>query len=203
MDKERQYRNLFAQCHRSFSICDPIQARTLVSSWGPRLKIRGAKKIPTNIDHEMLSHGKWFTYLKCHTFHLIFPATEALSLGQLRKGGGNHHLLGTFDNKKIFIKSMSANNLLCIYDRNRQCYDTENQVLTSRTAECEAQIDLEPEQLTLITQKTADHATSSRRLVCYESRDVDSESFRTGIMWQTSGKSTMYITKPFWLKAQA
>ena len=30
MDNERQYRNLFAQCQRSRSICDQIQARTLV-----------------------------------------------------------------------------------------------------------------------------------------------------------------------------
>ena len=39
-----------------------------------------------------------------------------------------------------------------------------NQILRPRTAEDEEQIDLEPEQLTLITKKTANNDTSSRRL---------------------------------------
>ena len=180
----------------------PNSSQDTGASWGLRLKIRGGTGIPTNKENDVVA-WQMVDILKCHTSYRIFPATEPLSLGRLRKGGGNYNFPGTFDNKEIFIKSMSANNLLCIYNRICQWYDTENQVLTPRTAEYEAQIDLEPEHLTLITEKTADHATSSRRLVSYESRDVDSESFRTDIIWQNGGKSTMYITKPFWLKAQA
>ena len=186
MDKERQHRNLFAQCQGSDSIFDPIQARTLVLPGARVRKIRGGTEFPTNIkDNEVVSHGKMVDIFKCHTSHPIFLATEPLSLGQLRKGGGNFHFQGTFDNNKILIKSMLATNLLCIYNNFCQWYDTENDVFTPRTAEDEEQIDREPEHLTLITQKTAEHATSSRRLVVTthrESRDADSESLRTGII---------------------
>ena len=55
--------------------------------------------------------------------------------------------------------------------------------------------------------KTAGHATSSRRLVVTthkESRDADSESFRTGMTCQNGGNRRHFgITEPFWLKAQA
>ena len=117
---------------------------------------------------------------KCHTFHPILPATEPLSLGQLRKGGSDYLFQGTFDNKKIFIQTTWASNFLCIY--NRIC-----QVRTPRTADDEEQIDLEPEQLTLFATKTVNNATSSRQLVATtrtEPRDVDSENFRTGSICQ-------------------
>ena len=55
-----------------------------------------------------------------------------------------------------------------------------NQVPTPRTAEDAEQIDLEPEQMTLLSQKQRQIATSSRRLVARThrgSRDADSESF--------------------------
>ena len=44
---------------------------------------------------------------------------------------------------------------VCRYNRICQWYDTEGQVLTSRTAEDEERIYLEPEQLTIIRQKQA------------------------------------------------
>ena len=89
----------------------------------------------------------------CHTSHPIFPATEPLSLGLLRKGGSNYHFQSTFDNKKILTKKTVASNSLCIYSRFCQWYETEIQVPTHRRAEEEEQIDLDPEQLTLIAQK--------------------------------------------------
>ena len=49
---------------------------------------------------------------------------------------------------------MLASNLLCINNCIRQTYDTEHVVLTPRrSGEEEEQVDLDPEQLTLITQK--------------------------------------------------
>ena len=49
------------------------------ASWCPRQKLRGGTAIPTNLKENMiLSHCRWLTYI-------IFPATESLSLGQLRK----------------------------------------------------------------------------------------------------------------------
>ena len=67
-------------------------------------------------------------------------------------------------------------------------------VLTPRTVEDEEQIDHEPEQLTLFMQETANNATSSSRLVAaihWESRDTDSESFRTSSICQNGGNWTI------------
>ena len=130
---------------------------------------------------------------KCHTSRPIFPATEPLSLGQLRNGGSGYHFQGTFDNKTILIKTILATSFLRIYNRTRQWYETQNQVPTLRTAGDEEPIDLDPEQLSLITQKQRNDATNSRRLAATthrKSRDADSESFRTGSMWQNGGKWT-------------
>ena len=48
---------------------------------------------------------------------------------------------------------MLAGNLPCIYNRTCQWYDTEKLVLAPRRSEEEEQKDVDPEQLTLITQK--------------------------------------------------
>ena len=131
----------------------------------------------------------------CHSSHSIFPTTEPLSLGQLRKGGSNHHFQGTCENNKILIKTKMTSNFRCINNRIRQWYETQNQVPAPRTAEDEEKINLEPEQLASVAErKTADNATSSRRLDAAshrESRDADSESCRTGIICQNGGKWTI------------
>ena len=79
-----------------------------------------------------------------------------------------------------------------------------NQVHTPRRAEDEEQIDLEPEQLTLITKKTAKRATSSRRLDATthrESRDADSQGFRTGSICQNGGNWTTQLpVNLFWME---
>ena len=130
---------------------------------------------------------------KCHTSHPVFPGHQ-LSLGRLRKGRRNHNSQGTFDNKKILIKTILASNSQNLHNRICQWHEIENLVLTPRTAEDEEQIDLDPDQLTLISQKTAERATSSRRLVATahrESRNTDSESFRRGIICHSCGKWTV------------
>ena len=153
MDKERQYRNLVAQCRRSGSSCDPIEARTLV--------------LPGAASENMWWHGnsdepqgqcdvvalQMVDIFKCHTSHPIFPATEPLSIGQLRKGGRSYHFQCTFEIKTILINTMLASNLPCMYNRICQRYELANLVPTPRRAEDEEQTDLEPVQLTLITQK--------------------------------------------------
>ena len=75
------------------------------------------------------------------------------SLGQLKKEEGNYHFQGTFENKKVLIKNILAGNPMCIYNCMCQWYDTENVVPTPRRSEEEEQSDLDPEQLTIITQK--------------------------------------------------
>ena len=97
------------------------------------------------------------------------------------------------DNKKILINTILASNLPCIYNRLCQRYETENQIFTPKRAADEEQIDLDPEHLTWITQKTAENARSSRRLLPTtqrESQNMDSESFRTSIICQSGGKWT-------------
>ena len=106
---------------------------------------------------------------KCHTSHPIFPATELLSLWQLRNGGSGYHFQGTFDNKKILIKTLLATNFLCIFNRICQLYETQNHVLTMRTAGDEEPIDLDPEQLSLITQKRCHKLEATR---CYNSQKI-------------------------------
>ena len=90
--------------------------------------------------------------LKCHTSHPIRQPTEQLSLGQYGKRR-SYHFHGTFETKMLLIMTILASNLLCVYNRNCQWYEIANQIPTPRTAEHEEQIDLEPEQLTLITHK--------------------------------------------------
>ena len=62
-----------------------------------------------------------------------------------------YHFKGTLEKKKILIKIIFASKLHCVYNRICQWYETENLVLTPRRDE--EQIDLDPEQSTLITQK--------------------------------------------------
>ena len=53
----------------------------------------------------------------CHTSHPIFPATEPLSHGQLRKGGSNYRFKGTFDNHMDEqISTYSQSNLPPVWD---------------------------------------------------------------------------------------
>ena len=99
-------------------------------------------------------YGQWDSQVsqmvdmfKCHTSHTPY------SLGQLTKGGRNWHFQGAFENKKILINTIWAGDLLCIYNCMYPWYDTEKLALTPRGSEEDEQIDLDPEQLTSITQK--------------------------------------------------
>ena len=66
----------------------------------------------------------------------------------------NHDFQGTSENQKIFIKTILAGNLLCIYNCICQWHETENSVSTQRKSEQAEEIDLEPEQLTIITKRS-------------------------------------------------
>ena len=84
-------RNLFAQCQTIGSICDQIQARTLVflgarvRTYVVELKFKRIFRKMKNVVLRMVD------ILKYHTSHPIFPSTEPSSLGQLRKGGTKYH----------------------------------------------------------------------------------------------------------------
>ena len=65
-----------------------------VASWSPRQKIRGGTDVPTNLkENQILSHYRAY-------FPPIFPATEPLSNGQLRKRGRTHRFQGTFEKQE-------------------------------------------------------------------------------------------------------
>ena len=176
MDKERQYRSLFAQCQRSGSICDPIQARTLVL---PEARVRkyvlerNFQRTEKKMRYCRVANG-WLTQSSVIS-HSIFPA-----LGPLAKGRSNCHFQGAFENKKSLIRTILATKLQCIQYRTCQWYQTENQVPTPRTTE----VDID-------YAERVDNATSSRRFVLTthrESRDADSRSFRTGSRCQNTEK---------------
>ena len=94
-----------------------------------------------------MSQCTWLTHSS-----VILP-TRYFQLGQLRKGVRYCHFQGTFEKKKIRIKTILARNLRCIYNRICPRNETENQHLHREQRKMKSNIDLEPEQLTLITQK--------------------------------------------------
>ena len=128
----------------SGSICDHMHARTQMLS-GPASENTSwngnSNETKGKIGFCRIANGKKLrkfgrnTHLsvdifECHTSHPIFPATEPLSFGQWRKGGSGHHFQGTFDNKKILIKTTLANNSTVYYNQICQRYESENQTLT-------------------------------------------------------------------------
>ena len=134
---------------------------------------------------------------KCHTFNPLYMYISSNKAAVAWKEEERRNKLqfhGTCDNKKRLINTIVASNLLCIYNRICHWYEIEHLVLAHREQQKTKQIDLEPEQLTLIVQETTNNATSSRRHVATthrESRDADSEKFRTSSTCQNGGKSTM------------
>ena len=133
MDEEGNTENCLAQCQRSGSICDPIQARTLVlldarvRKYVVEGKFRTSRKLNI-IALQMLD------ILKCHTSPEISGdrAIIAWTVEGMRK-----NYQGTRDNKKILTYITLAINLLFIYNRICQWYETENLVHTPRRAERE------------------------------------------------------------------
>ena len=115
-------------------------------------------------DSGILSHCTWLTYSSVILPIPISPATEPLSLGQLEKGGSNIHFQDIFESKRAFPRTYWQAIYIVFTIECASGMRLRNQILRPRTAEDEEQIDLEPEQLTLITQKTASNDTSSRRL---------------------------------------
>ena len=153
--QRKTIRNLFAQRQRSGSTCDPIQARTLVLLGARVRKIRGGTEIPTNLkENEMVSHGKMVDIFLCHTSHPIFPATGPPSLGQLRKGRKATTFSKVHSTTRRFSSGACWQAIYCVFTVEFAIRMTlRNQVLTSRTEKHEDHIDLEPEHLTLLTQK--------------------------------------------------
>ena len=65
------------------------------------------------------------------TSHPTFPATEPLSLRQLRKGGRNCTFQGTFDKKELPINTQLACNLLLICPREEWCLNSGRAIATA------------------------------------------------------------------------
>ena len=95
-NKERHYRNLFAQRQRIGSICCTNQTRTLVPPGAASEKMwwNGTLHRPT------VWHRGWLTYSIVTLSHPVFPATAPMSRRELKKGGRHHHFQGTLENKQ-------------------------------------------------------------------------------------------------------
>ena len=136
MDKGRQCRNLFAQCQSCGSMGDQNIART---SWASRQKIRGGTEIPTNLKDIIPTP--------------YFQQQSHYRLNSWRNEEATATSKVDSTTRRFSSRPQLTGNERCIYNRTCHWYETENQVPTPRTAEDEEQIDLEPEQLTWISQK--------------------------------------------------
>ena len=125
--------------------------------------------------------------------HPIFPATEPLSLGQLRKGGSNCHFQGTFDSKKILINTIVACSLqLLIIEfasgmrRNIRYLQRDQRKMKSKSIS-------NPISLTVITQEqqTMPQARATTRS---ESRDADRKASEQAAHARTVENGQLYIT---------
>ena len=143
MDKERQYRNLFAQHQRSGSICGTIQVRTLVFPGAcVRKYVVERKSQQTQRTTGQCSIACCLTYSDVTLRILYFQRQHHCRLDNRRN-----------KSKKILIKTILARNLLCICTCICQWYDAEKLVPTPRRSEDEEEIDLDREQLTRFSQK--------------------------------------------------
>ena len=106
-DKERQYRNLFAQCQGSGSICDQVQARTLVLP-GARVRKHVVERKFQRTSRKMrwcrMANGSHFQVSHFSPDISSDRATATWTVEGRTKG--NYHFQCTFDNKKILIRSM-------------------------------------------------------------------------------------------------
>ena len=113
-----------------------------------------------------------------------------------RSGKEDAITTSTFDNKKILIKTTSASNSPCVYNRICLSFETEQSGTCTeengrRRAHRSRTRTVEIDHVT-----TANNATSSRRLDAAthrESRDSDSQSFRTGNTCQNGGKCATQV----------
>ena len=187
-DKNKKYRNLMAQCQRSGSICDPIEARPMVLPVA-RVAIFVMERKFQRTSKETrycLSHCRRLTYSS--VMLPIFPATERLSLGHLRKRRRNYHFQGALENKQN-VKTTLASNLLCIWDRILPVVrDWKSGTNTKKSGRrwanrCRTRA---------VDNDNAKTATSSKRLDATthrESRYTDSQSFRASSICTDNGKT--------------
>ena len=89
----------------------PSSSQDTGASWVPRQKIRGGTEISTNPKPWGCEASEIVDICKCHTSRPKFQ------LGQLKTGGSRYHFQGTFENRKILIKTILASNNFCIYNR--------------------------------------------------------------------------------------
>ena len=131
-------------------------------------------------ESEILSQCRWLTNVKGHSSHLIFPATEPF-IAWMRNIKRIYHFQGTYQNNKSLINTTLASNLLCIYNRNCQCYDIEKAVPTPRRSkdeeQVEEQLDLDSEQLTSIAKKNSGKSNKFDSTRCYHSLSIARRCF--------------------------
>ena len=185
-------RNLLAQWQRSGSIRDTIQARTLVLP-GACVREDVVERTSQRTARTMGQCSKWLTYSS-----VTLPTRNFQRQSHYRRDNWGTEEAVTISRVHSTTRRFSSRPywqpISCVFTiEYASCMRLKNHVFTMRTAGDEEPIDLDREQLSLITQKQRNNATSSRRFAAAthrKSRDADSESFRTGSMWQNGGKWT-------------
>ena len=180
----------FAQC-QSGSICDPIQARTLVV-----LVARVRKYVMNGNSNELPKDNQTLSYCRrltcsCVTLH-IQDFQMLFRLGHCEERRKRLPLP-----RKILIKTKVASNLLLqlrsnlpvVWYRN---FDSCTEKIGRRRGHR-----FRTRAIDMDWAKSAEHATISRRLVAtthWESRNAVSQSFRTGSICKNGGKWSTLIT---------
>ena len=133
------------QCRRVSTV--PVQARTLVLH-GARFRKYvvdlGFQRIPRTLGYYRRAKG-WHVQVSHFTSHISSDtAILVWTIEERRK---------KLPLPKYLINTILRSNLPCVYKRMCQWYDTEKLVSTPKRSEDDEQIDLDPEQFTIITQK--------------------------------------------------
>ena len=105
MDKERPYRNFSAQCERSDSICDPIQAKVTCASLGSRQKRGGTlmQRTSRNMWYCRIADG-W--RIQVSYFPPDISSDRAMIAWTVEERVKNLPFLGYIENKKTLIKNL-------------------------------------------------------------------------------------------------
>ena len=166
MGKERQYRNLFAQCPKKGHHLRPNSSQDTGASWSPRQKIRGGTGIPTNLkENRIVSHGRWLTYSRCILPISYVQRQSHNCLDTCGKGGRKLQLPRYIREQEESHQYHIGKQLtLYIYNRSCQLYETENLVAhTEKSGRQRASRSRTP-AVDVGYAKTAKRATHSRRL---------------------------------------
>ena len=145
------------------------------ASWEPRQRKCGETEIPTKLKEKEIYH-KWLTYSSVF-FSPDISSDRAILAWTFAEKSKQSPLPRYTRQQEDSHQNHDGKQITLCYNIFCQWYETGNQIHTPRTAEDEEQLDLEPEQLSLITQKNS------------------KQNFRAGCIVQNGGQWTNLHSK--------